>query len=165
MEYAAGGVVYQPSARGPLIGFILDPYHKWTFPKGHIERGEKPETAAKRETEEEMGLGGLHVIAPLGKTDLWFYERYRQGKRVFGPKTMIHKPVQYFLMEASRGARAKPEREEMIHAVSWVPISEAEKTLNYKNTKPILLRAIELIRSRERSLLRRPRDKVRKNRR
>lgn len=146
MEFAAGGVVYMRTSRGPLIGFILDPYHKWTFAKGHIERGETPAHAARRESEEEMGLHGLKVIAPLGKIDLWFYERYRHGKRVYGPRTLIHKPVFYFLMQAPRGMRSKPERGEMIHAVRWVPAHEALRVLSYKNTRPILERALRLIR-------------------
>ncbi|MBI4133077.1 NUDIX domain-containing protein [Candidatus Uhrbacteria bacterium] len=146
MEFSAGGVVYMRTRRGPMIGFILDPYHKWTFAKGHIERGEKPIEAARRETEEEMGLSGLKVVAPLGTIDLWFYERYRHGKRVYGPRTLIHKLVYYFLMRAPQGMRAVPQRGERIHAVRWVGAREAPAILSYKNTRPILAQALRLIR-------------------
>ncbi len=149
MEFAAGGVVYMRTGRGPLVGFILDPYRKWTFAKGHIERGEKSADAARRETEEEMGLHGLRVIAPLGKIDLWFYERFRHGRRVYGKRTLIHKPVHYFLMRAPTGMRAAPQRGELIHAVRWVPVREALSVLSYKNTRPILEQALRLIRERK----------------
>lgn len=152
MEFAAGGVVYQRTWRGPFIAFILDPYRKWTFAKGHIEKAEPVADAARRETEEEMGLHRLRVIAPLGKTDLWFYERFRHGKRVYGPRTLIHKPIQYFLMEAPRGMRSTPQRSEKIHAVRWVPTHEALGVLSYRNTRPILEKAIALIEKRERTL-------------
>lgn len=145
MEFSAGGVVFQRTPRGPLIAFVLDPYHKWTFAKGKIERGESPHVAARRETEEEMGVRGLKVAAPLGKTDIWFYERYRERKPVPRPWVLIHKFIYYFLMEAPRGARTKPQRAELIRAVRWMPLRDARKTLSYRNVAHILERAIALI--------------------
>ncbi|MDP3985688.1 MAG: NUDIX domain-containing protein [bacterium] len=148
-EFSAGGIVYQRSSRGSLIAFILDPYHKWGFAKGHIETNEQHEAAAIRETEEEMGIGGLRVIAPVGKTDIWFYERFRHGKRVQGPRALIHKTIYYYLMEARRGTRGKPQRSEHIRAIRWVPLKEAMVFCSYKNVRPILAKAISIIESRE----------------
>ena len=48
-------------------------------------------------------------------------------------------------MEAPRGTQMRPERAERIKAVKWVPISQARKTLSYKNVRPVLLRALEII--------------------
>lgn len=151
IELAAGGVVFQRTPQGPLIGFILDPYRKWGLAKGHIEEGEKPEQAGRREVEEEMGIKGLKVVAPLGKTDIWFYERFRHGKPVHGPRALIHKTIYHFLMEAPRGTRGKPQRQERIHEIRWVPLRDALTTISYKNIKPILLRAIEMIKKSEQS--------------
>lgn len=147
MEFSAGGVVFQRTPLGPLIAFVLDPYHKWTFAKGKIERGEKMAHAARRETEEEMGMRGLKVLAPLGKTDIWFYGRYQHGKPVPRPWALVHKFIYYFLMEAPRGARTTPQRAELIRAVRWVSLRDARKTLSYRNVAQILERAIQLIQS------------------
>lgn len=53
----AGGILYEQLGRGQ-IGFVLvrsAPNSNWVLPKGHIEAGESPEGAAKREVEEETG--------------------------------------------------------------------------------------------------------------
>ena len=75
-EFSAGGVVYKMTSAGPKIAFILDPFRKWAFAKGHIEKGETPRQAALRETREEMGLPDLRVRKYLGKMDFWFRDRY-----------------------------------------------------------------------------------------
>jgi 8-oxo-dGTP pyrophosphatase MutT (NUDIX family) len=38
---------------------------RWTFPKGHIEKGESPWAAAQREALEEAGLGGSIETEPF----------------------------------------------------------------------------------------------------
>jgi len=38
----------------------------WQIPKGEIEPGEDPETAARRETEEELGVALSGALRPLG---------------------------------------------------------------------------------------------------
>lgn len=142
VDHSAGGVVFQKSKHGILIGLILDPYRKWAFAKGHPEGRETLDQAARRETQEEMGIRGLKVVVPLGKIDIWFYERYRHGKRVPGKPKLIRKYIHYFLMEAPSGARTRPEKEERIRAVKWVSIKNAKKSLSYKNAQPVLDRAI-----------------------
>jgi len=46
----------------------------WSLPKGHLDAGEDPLTAAKREIYEESGIRDLTLVKPLG-----FYERHRIG--------------------------------------------------------------------------------------
>lgn len=147
IEHSAGGVVFQRSGRGVLIGFIFDPYRKWGFAKGHIEKTETVEQAAKRETQEEMGILRLRIVASLGTVTIRFYERYRHGKPVIGPRRFIQKDIQYFLMQTPSGARTKPERGERIRAIRWAPLSHARRILSYKNAQPILERAIYIIKN------------------
>ena len=59
-ETSAGGVVFRvPPGEEPLFLLIRDSYRNWGFPKGHLEKEERPEAAALREVREETGLDEL----------------------------------------------------------------------------------------------------------
>src|SRR3989344_5992069 len=140
MEFSAGGVVYRRAKNGDFeIAFIHDQSKKWTFAKGHIEPGETNASAAKRETEEEMGLRDIEEKAFLGTIDFWFRDRYNT------PGALIKKRVYYFLFEAKGDTRGVPQREEKITAVKCVPIDKALETIDFENTKVVLERAIEFL--------------------
>ena len=61
-ESSAGGVVVRMDQGRPLFLLIRDSYGNWGFPKGHLERGERADTAALREVMEETGLRSVSVI-------------------------------------------------------------------------------------------------------
>src|SRR6266702_2547862 len=69
-ETSAGGVVFR---RGPdgQVRFLLirDSYKNWGFPKGHLESGEPPADAARREVTEETGLAELVLHGPIKVID------------------------------------------------------------------------------------------------
>lgn len=132
-EVSAGGIVFKRIGKDILIGFILDPYNKWIFAKGHIEEGEEIREAALRETREEMGVKRLRIRAALGTIAFWFQFR----------KQKIHKTVHYFLMEVPGDEVGIPQKSEKIQAIRWVPLLDAREVLSYKNTRKVLDRAIE----------------------
>ena len=139
IETSAGGIVYKRTPEGVRVAFIMDPFGKWVFAKGHLEPGESLEQAAVRETQEEMGLGGLKIIKPLGVIDFWFRERF--GERNKG--LIVHKFVHYYLMEAAPDAQGRPEREERIRHLIWVDIRKAMSRLSYDDVRPILRKVRE----------------------
>ncbi|MDO8505733.1 MAG: NUDIX domain-containing protein [bacterium] len=142
-EYSAGGVVFRRTSRGIEIAFLLDPFGKWTFAKGHIEKGESIKFAAIREVKEEMGVRFLSVVTPLGRIDWWFKE---QRGSAYAPKgAMVHKFVYYFLMEAPTNTRLRAQKSELISAVRFVPISEALSLSSYKDVKPVLKKALAIL--------------------
>lgn len=136
VEVSAGGVVFKRTPRGVRVAFIMDPYGKWTFAKGHPEKGETLEQAAIRETREEMGLGRLKIIAALGKIDIWFRDRYRPESRGM----LIHKYIHYYLMEAPPRAKGQPQQKERIRRIIWVPMRNASTTAGYKDIMPFIVR-------------------------
>ncbi|MBI2099119.1 NUDIX domain-containing protein [Candidatus Uhrbacteria bacterium] len=139
VEVSAGGVVYRRVNGQIEIGFILDPYGKWAFPKGHVEEGEVTEEAAAREAEEEMGIKGIKVREYLGKADFWFRDRFvRKGE-------LVHKFLHYYLMEAPMGVVAKPQKKEKIQEVIWIPLNKAYAKSDYKDIEPLLVKAIILL--------------------
>ncbi|MDD5252056.1 MAG: NUDIX domain-containing protein [Patescibacteria group bacterium] len=143
-ETSAGGVVFKRTPTGVRLALVLDPYAKWTFAKGHVEKGESLAQAAVRETEEEMGLSGLKVVAPLGRIELWFRDRYRPETK----GSLIHKYVHFFLMEAPTHAKGRPQRSEKIRRVIWVGLRRVMAQSSYRDVLPMLVKMRRLLRER-----------------
>lgn len=137
-ESSAGGVVYRVADRQSLFLLIQDSYGNWGFPKGHLERGEAADTAALREVMEETGLRSVSVVGPIDSIE-WFF-RFRD--------TLIRKNCQFFLMETT-SATTKPQQAEGIAACKWATVAEAQELIRYDNARDILLRASEMVSSRE----------------
>jgi 8-oxo-dGTP pyrophosphatase MutT (NUDIX family) len=138
-ETSAGGVVFRMSATDagaarPVFLLIRDSYRNWGFPKGHVERGERLETAALREVFEETGLRALAVRGPVETIDWYFRFRGR----------LIHKVCHFFLMETDQ-ADTSPQRTEGITACRWAPYDEAREVISYANARQVLRRANEMI--------------------
>lgn len=135
-EYSAGGIVFKKDEGKIQILFILDPYGKWAFPKGHIEN-ETSEQAAIREVAEETGIetDKLKVIKKLGSTDFWFSFA----------KEKIHKFMDLYLMEADKGVSLKPQKNEKIQQAKWVDIDRALEFFAYDNGRDILAKGIKEI--------------------
>lgn len=135
LEFSAGGIICQKSEDDFDFLLILDSYDCWTFPKGHIEKGEKPEMAAQREIAEEVGLENLKVIQKLAKNDYWFKDK----------KTLIHKYVYFYLMETPPESILKPQTAEIKDA-RWFNYEEGMEILGYKkDSAPILKKAYEIL--------------------
>jgi 8-oxo-dGTP pyrophosphatase MutT (NUDIX family) len=118
----------------PLFLLIRDSYGNWGFPKGHLERGERADTAALREVMEETGLRDVSVRDSI-QTIEWFF-RFR-GR-------LIHKSCQFFLMEAAT-SETTPQRSEGITACRWMTFDEAQELIVYENSREVLRRASEMV--------------------
>lgn len=81
---------------------------EWIAPKGSIERGESPEVAALRETEEEAGVTG-RIGRRLGSFD---YPRGHQAGR-----------IEVFLLEVTAEMEHWPE--EHLRRRRWFKLEEA----------------------------------------
>lgn len=133
-ETSAGGVVFRHGPDGQVRFLLIrDSYKNWGFPKGHLESGEPPAEAARREVAEETGLEELVLHGPIKVID-WYF-RFR-GKT-------IHKFCHFFLFESRRGEPV-PEEAEGITACVWHPLEQARETVSYGNARDVLRRAGEM---------------------
>ena len=68
---SAGGIILDREGR---VAVVSQGGVSWSLPKGHIEAGEDPLAAARREIYEETGLTAVELVRDLGS-----YQRYRLG--------------------------------------------------------------------------------------
>lgn len=126
-EYSAGGIVRDGDNLLMVEVENLEGHRIWTFPKGHIEKGEKAEQAALREVLEETGYR-CTIGAPLERVQYWFK---RDGE-------ITKKTVTWFSMSpVEKTGTHDPEE---ILATRWVPLKEALALVRYKSDKKILAR-------------------------
>ncbi|OGL70353.1 hypothetical protein A3B32_01385 [Candidatus Uhrbacteria bacterium RIFCSPLOWO2_01_FULL_53_9] len=142
-EVSSGGIVFKVTKKGVAVAFIRDSVGKWTFPKGHVERGETIERTARREVREETALKNLRLVRKLGKITITFEDRHvRKGDTVV-------KDIHYFLFEAPPNARVKRlvpmESGEQIQAARWVGLKETNQLSAYEDMEIIVEKAVLLI--------------------
>ena len=90
------------------------------LPKGHIEAGESPETAAMREVEEETGIGNLEIVRKLPST--WHVYMRNEVWEL--------KQTYWYEMRSNTLNSTKPQTEEGITAVKWVGKDDIEGFLS-----------------------------------
>jgi 8-oxo-dGTP pyrophosphatase MutT (NUDIX family) len=127
-------VVVRCTDDGPRYLLIRDPYKHWSFPKGHIDEGESPEEAARREVLEETALGELARHRTLAVID-WHFRHKGQP---------VHKYCHYFLFESVSG-EPLPQLDEGITDCRWVSLDEAFELLRYENARAVLREASEFV--------------------
>ena len=81
-ESSAGGVVFRVAEGRALFLLICDSYGNWGFPKGHLERGERADSAALREVVEETGLRTVAVYSTADEDALRVREELRHAEAV-----------------------------------------------------------------------------------
>lgn len=116
---SAGVVIVRPSDTG-LRCLLLRCYGYWDFPKGEVESGEDPLTAAIRETREETGLDALEFPWGHGFTET---PPYAQGK-----------VARYYLAQSADGDVCLPVSPELCvpehHEFRWVSFAEGRALVN-----------------------------------
>ncbi|HLC68177.1 MAG TPA: NUDIX domain-containing protein, partial [archaeon] len=105
----------------------------WSFPKGHVERGETLLTAARREIREECGLVKIELVKELAP--------YKRVGRKNGKKEM--KSLHFFLFTAKE-EKLKPI-DKAITEARWVDIDKVAEILTNEKDKEFFLRIKSVI--------------------
>ena len=136
-EKSAGGVVVRVEDNEPRFLLIRDGYGHWGFPKGHLERGERADTAALREVMEETGLRQLSLRGSIAAIEWRFRFRGR----------LIQKHCEFFLMESPSGD-TRPQKSEGITDCRWATLQEAHALIDYENARSVLAQANTMVQNR-----------------
>lgn len=135
---SAGGVVVAEGSDGPVVLLLATERYgkrRWCLPKGHLEEGESVKDAARREVEEEAGIGGTTVLDHLGNVRYFF--RLPEDKR------LQFKVVQFYLMELPGGPRPpKVDEGEGFVDGRWVSFAQAEELLAYRGERDVVRKAV-----------------------
>ncbi len=103
---AAGGLVMHNSGRY----LFIEKNNMLDLPKGHIDRGEEPETCALREVSEECGIKGHSIVSPLCPS----YHTYTLQGIPYLKKT------HWYLMHYDGVMLIDPQIKEGITKVEWL---------------------------------------------
>lgn len=118
LQHAEGTRVSRPAHQG-----------HWSFPKGHVEKGETTEETVRREIKEETGLFAIEFI-PDFKETIRYFVHYNSEKRL--------KFVAFFLARTREGTiTISFEHQGFI----WLPYEEAIKKITYSSDKNVLKKA------------------------
>lgn len=124
----AGGIVTRDKGTGRyylLVRPSQEDKSEWVLPKGHVEKSESPEAAAKREVSEEGGVD-VKLLAFLDFT------RFRVGR-----KEVL---LANYLMEYERQSEREHE-----HRGQWFKFDQARVKLSYPESRAVLEQAHGLL--------------------
>ena len=131
VDFAAGGIVIDSNkvllVKNRESEYVDDAKSFWGFPKGHMEEGETPKDAAKREVSEETGfIVELSDEKPLAES------RYE----ILVNKEKVKKTVWFFKMNVVKAFDSEPDDE--IEEVALVDYETAINLLTHPEDKKIL---------------------------
>lgn len=137
-EKSAGAVVFFRTNNGLQFLLLQTEKGQWDFPKGQIEKGEKPRVTAVREVKEESDIDVS--LLPDFEEKIEYYFKHA-GK-------LVHKFVYYFLGEAkSSDAKVSFEHKGFV----WLDFDKAMKTISFENSRKVLEKANAFLLKREKS--------------
>lgn len=110
---AAGGIVMNESEEF----LVIKRKGKLDFPKGHLEKKETLEECAKREVEEETGIGKLHIQKKIEISHHFYIEN----------KKKILKETHWYLMQTKDNTLPRPQIEEGIEEIYWLTKSQIKE--------------------------------------
>lgn len=142
-EKSAGAIIYRIKDNLPYYLLLHYPSGHWEFAKGHIEEGEKPEDAAKREIKEETGIKNIVLIPGFKEYSKYFFKKsYDLKGEAKKAAPWVFKLVVFYLVKTdTEDIKISHEHKGFL----WLPYEQVLKRLTYKNAKELLKKANDFI--------------------
>ncbi len=119
------------------------PSGHWEFAKGHIEKGEQPEAAARREIKEETGIADITLVPGFKEYAKYFFKKsYNLKGEAKKRAPWVFKLVVFYLARTNQETITISQEHK---GFAWLPFEEAVKKLTYKNAKALLTKAHEYL--------------------
>jgi len=126
-ERSAGVVVFHREKNGAIRYLLLDYGRHWDYPKGHVEKNEDDQAAARGELKEETGLKASRFVEDFYHEMQYFFRSK--------DKALVHKTVVFFLAEVA-DTKVKLSHEHV--GYEFLPYEQALKRLTYSSAKDLL---------------------------
>lgn len=138
VERSAGAIIFRKQGERILYLLLQHIRGHWAFPKGHIEAGERPIEAARREIKEETGISRIR-FTPSYKETINF--RFQWPPKSADAESRLKFVVFYLGEVFTRNVKLSHEHK----AFQWVPYDRALSILKHRNTRELLTKAHERI--------------------
>ncbi len=125
----AGAIILSKEDNNKIALLFRSKQNDWSFPKGHIEKGEHAEGAMIREIKEEIGLP-VHIIRALPDLN---YENEKEG--------VIS--IKMFLVVSDDDSQMKLEFKN--DKIEWTALDRVVERLSYDNLKNYFRSVLPLI--------------------
>ncbi len=146
-EKSAGAIIFRIANGEPHYLLLHYPSGHWEFAKGHIEEGENPEQAAKREIEEETGIKNITLVPNFKEYSKYFFKKnYDLVGEAKKTAPWVFKLVVFYLAE-TKTENVVISKEHK--GFTWLPYEQAIKKLTFKNARELLKKSNEYLISRK----------------
>ncbi len=135
-ERSAGAVVFYIQEKTPIYLLLHYKSGHHDFPKGNIEENEEEIETVRREIREETGIEDIDFMDGFREEINYFYRR--SGRTIF--KTVVF----YLARSNTRGIKLSYEH----IGYRWLEYQEAVEKVTFKNSKDILKKANDYLKSR-----------------
>ncbi len=129
---SAGGIVVNKKSQ---VLVVNQNNNSWSLPKGHIEIGETPLMAAKREIFEESGIQQLTFISDLGA-----YVRFRIG--LGKPEDKTQKKKIHMFLFSTEEMKLSP-KDPLNPEARWVDKEKVTELLTHEKDKEFYLKWLD----------------------
>jgi 8-oxo-dGTP pyrophosphatase MutT (NUDIX family) len=135
-ERSAGVIVFRRPAADRIEYLLLDYGKHWDYPKGHVEKDETDEQAARRELSEETGIEDVAFVPGFAREITYFFRHRNRG--------LVRKTVVFFVGEVTH-SQIKLSHEHVGHV--FLPFDDAIRKVTYSTAKQVLREAHEFLTS------------------